>query len=150
MTKTKKVLAQLLQTIAVLMLCILITPIISSCSGHDEPDNDKKEKSVVGTWRCDFEDGYQLVTFDAKGNYTVVEIDYESGNWSEIGTYEIKGNKIYTTEYGEVHTWIAVHTILALTETKLIIRLEEMYQDGVLVPGHTPSDRDIDEFYRVE
>ncbi len=112
-----------------------------SCS-DDKKEEPKNQKSIIGIWRLDFEDGYQLLTFKKNGQYSLVEIDYVSGNWSEEGTYSIEDN-IITCISPDTDFGIEVYTLLALTETKLILKYEGRYVGDY-------HGEEIDEWYRVE
>lgn len=125
-----------------LLISLISLFAMTSCS-DDEKDNPIPSRSVIGVWRHDFEDGYQLLTFEKNGKYSLVEFDFVSGNWSEYGTYSISNNIM--TRYlsdGDVE----VYSILTLTEKKLITRYEGSYL------GQYPDqyDEDIEDWTRVE
>lgn len=117
--------------------------VTTTACGSDDDEGPNLDKSIVGTWRHNFGDGYQLLTLEKSGSYSLVEIDYVSGNWSETGTYSLRGNIM--TRYlsdGDVE----VYTILTLTSTKFVERYEGSYV------GEYPdySDKDITDWTRVE
>lgn len=125
------------------LMFFMLGLITTTACGGDDDDASNIDKSIVGTWRHDFGDGYQLLTLEKNGSYSLVEIDYVSGNWSETGTYSIKGNIM--TRYlsdGDVE----VYTILTLTSAKFVERYEGSYV------GEYPdySDKDITDWTRIE
>lgn len=136
MIKTKK---KSLLLLAILLIVSAIT--MSSCG--DDKDEPKTEYSVVGVWRLDFGDGYQLLTLEKGGKYSLVEFDFVSGNWSEYGTYSVKDN-IMTRILSDGD--VEVYTILTLTEKKMITRYEGSYL------GQYPNqwDEDVEDWTRVE
>lgn len=124
---------------------ILVSVIAVSCGDDDPVDNTVVNgKTVVGVWRSTEPgwDGYQMLTLSPDGNYTLVEIDNESSNWSETGTYTVDGS-VMTRVSSDADFGVEVYTILTLTETKMITRYE-----GQRVGQY--SDGSIDEWTRVE
>lgn len=123
------------------MTLIMAALTVSSCS--DDKDEPSSGYSVVGVWRHDFRDGYQLLTLEKGGKYSLVEFDFASGNWSEYGTYSVKDN-IMTRILSDGD--VEVYTILTLTERKMITRYEGAYL------GQYPNqyDEDIEDWTRVE
>lgn len=57
----------LINGITILMVIIMNVGIVS-CGDNGSDD----EVSIVGTWKCDWSDGYSIITFNANGtgNYT--------------------------------------------------------------------------------
>lgn len=89
---------------------------IASCS--DDKDNDLNSgNSIVGTWRCDYEDGYDLITFEKDGTLSLIVIDNVYGNWSDFGYYSYYGN-IIVFDWGDDG---GIATVISLTENKLIL-----------------------------
>jgi len=127
-----------------LFICTIMScGALTSCGDDDEDEPDSSSNAtIVGVWRLDFEDGYQLLTFEKNGKYTLVEFDFASGNWSEKGTYSINGNVLTMLSDGEV----SVYTILTHTATKLILRYEGEYV------GQRPNkyDEDVKDWTRME
>lgn len=124
------------------IVALLATVSFTSC-GDDDKDEPESSESVVGVWRHDFGDGYQLLTFEKNGKYSLVEFDFVSGNWSEYGTYSIKGDVMTRVlSDGDVE----VYSILTHTAKKLILRYEGEYL------GQYPNqyDEDVEDWTRVE
>lgn len=123
-----------------LLIGIFSVTLVSCDSDKDEstPSN-----TVVGVWRHDFGDGYQLLTLEKGGRYSLVEFDFVSGNWSEYGTYSVKDN-IMTRVLSDGD--VEVYTILTLTQSKMITRYEGSYL------GQYPNqyDEDVEDWTRVE
>ncbi|MDD6622693.1 MAG: hypothetical protein ACI309_02370 [Candidatus Limisoma sp.] len=127
-----------------LMLLLVATLSLSlTACGDDDEKETQTDFSVVGVWRLDFSVGYQMLTLESNGNYSLVEIDYESGNWSETGTFFVKDN-IMTRILSDGD--VEVYTILALAKNKMITRYEGSY----LGQNDYYGDKDIEEWTRVE
>lgn len=128
----------------VLFLTLISLVTLTSCGDDDDKDKDEpKSSSVVGVWRHDFGDGYQLLTFEKNGKYSLVEFDFVSGNWSEFGTYSIKGDVMTRVlSDGDVE----VYSILTLTAKKMILRYEGQYI------GQYPNQwgEEVEDWTRVE
>ena len=64
---------------------------VVSCSSDDKDDdggnNTEVVESLVGTWKCTFSTGYQLVTFKSNGKGTLLEVDEEDEDYEEAFTY---------------------------------------------------------------
>lgn len=123
----------------------LVTLVAVSCK-DDKPVEETvvDGKTVVGVWQSTEPgwDGYQMLTLSSDGTYTLVEIDNESFDWSETGTYTVQGN-IMTRVLSEGGPYgVEVYTILTLTDTKMITRYEGQRL------GQYP-DGDIDDWTRV-
>ncbi len=97
--------------------------LLTSCSDSKD-DEPKNGDSVVGVWRSEFSAGYQLLTLEKSGRYSLFEYDSESGNWSEHGTYTVKNNVMtMVASDGEIE----VLSILTITSKKMILRYEGEY-----------------------
>lgn len=125
-----------------LLLVATLSLSLTACGDDDEKET-QTDFSVVGVWRLDFSVGYQMLTLESNGNYSLVEIDYESGNWSETGTFFVKDN-IMTRILSDGD--VEVYTILALAKNKMITRYEGSY----LGQNDYYGDKDIEEWTRVE
>ncbi len=136
------------------LLLFLLPFVMASCgddgkdNNDDEPSSGAVSTSIVGQWKRNFSAGYQLYTFERTGRYTLVNIniDYEWGNWSEIGTWSVKDGVLtlkYTDEYGECKEY---YTILSLTNSKMMLREDEYWENGEM---HDTSHQ-ITEWTRVE
>lgn len=64
----------LLNWMTILMVTIMSVGFVS-CSSDDDDDN--STSSIIGTWRCDYSDGYDLVTFNSNGKGTYSEYYYQ-------------------------------------------------------------------------
>lgn len=97
---------------------------IIGCS-DDKDDQPDSQNSIVGTWRLDFEDGYELMTFGEDGSYSLIEIDYVYGDWSEYGYYTLNGKTltIYSND-----GYVDVVIVKSVTNEKLIIEYSD--EDG--------------------
>ena len=64
---------------------------VVSCSSDDKDDdggnNTEVVESLVGTWKCTFSTGYQLVTFKSNGKGTLLEVDEED---EEDGDFDLR------------------------------------------------------------
>lgn len=134
------------------ILCLFLMCALSSCGDDksDEPDIEspdiESEVSIIGEWRCDFSDGYQILKFDKYGTYTLSEIDFASGNWSETGKWTID-NKTLILEYFEDGGGKEIYSFISLSNTKMTLHLDEYWEDDY--HGYGKSD-DIKTWIRVE
>lgn len=130
-----------------LLLATTLSLMLTACGGDDddEPTNNQ-EVLIIGEWRHDFSDGYQILSFGKYGTYTMTEIDFVSGNWSVFGKWNVKDGTL-TCEYSEDGGGKEKYTIIALTKTKMVLRLDEYWED--IYHGFGDED-DIEEWTRVE
>ena len=110
--------------IAMIAISLVMCFTFVSC-GDNEDDNEPKptSNSIVGTWKSEFSDGYQLLSFNKDGTYTLVEIDNQSGNWSEEGKFTFSENTIIINSREK-------YQVFTLTSSTLIMRLTHLYIDG--------------------
>lgn len=110
--------------LAAMFIMALVSSLpMTSCSDSKD-DEPKNGDSVVGVWRSEFSAGYQLLTLEKSGKYSLIEYDSESGNWSEHGTYTVKNNVMtMIASDGEIE----VLSILTITPKKMILRYEGEY-----------------------
>ena len=80
--------------IAMIAVSLVMCFTLVSCGDNDDDEPKPTSNSIVGTWRSEFSDGYQLLSFNKDGTYTLVEIDNQSGNWSEEGKFTFSENTI--------------------------------------------------------
>lgn len=105
------------------MLMIMSALTLSSCSKDDSKELEP-ETDIVGVWRWDFDNGYELLTFEENGRFSLIEYDFNEGDgveWSEDGRYMVRGNRLtfkYST--GETDEFI----IHSLTKKQLIFYYE--------------------------
>lgn len=127
-----------------LLLIATFSLTLTSCGNDDkEKDEPASNYNVVGVWRWDFGNGYQLLTLEKGGKYSLVEFDFVNSNWSITGTYSVKDNIMTCVlSDGEVE----VYTILTLTKTKMITRYEGSYIGQY--PNQT--DEDVQDWTRIE
>jgi len=126
-----------------LMVLLFSSFALTSCSDDNKDEPDSSSESVVGVWRHDFSTGYRLLTFEKNGEYSEVEFDKAGGNWSESGTYSIKGNVMTRVlSDGDVE----VYSILTHTAKKLILRYEGKY----IGQYDQYYDDDFEDWTRVE
>lgn len=126
------------------LLAISICVGLTACGSDDDDDNLESKVSVIGVWRHDFGDGYQLLTLEKNGKYSLVEFDFESGNWSETGSYTVDDN-IMTRILSDGD--VEVYTILTLTHKKMVTRYEGEYLGQY---GDSYGDKDYEDWTRVE
>ena len=105
------------------MLMIMSALTLSSCSKDDSKELEP-ETDIVGVWRWDFDNGYELLTFEENGRFSLIEYDFNEGDgveWSEDGRYMVSGNRL-TFKYssGETDRFI----IHSLTKKHLIFYYE--------------------------
>lgn len=99
-----------------------------SCSSDDKDDdggnNIEVVESLVGTWKCTFSTGYQLVTFKSNGKGTLLEVDEEDEDYEEAFTYTYNANsktlKI-NWEDDDPEQW----QVVSLTSKKLVVLDED-------------------------
>lgn len=106
-----------------LSVCLFSCIALTSCGDDPETEETEETTSIVGTWRGDHEYGYVIYDFKKDGSYTRIDEDFEYGSWSELGIYEVRGDKYITTttDEGEVETM----TILLFTNTTLTLCWEK-------------------------
>lgn len=63
----------LLNWMTILMVAIVSVGFVSC--GDD--DDEKTSSSIVGTWKCEYSDGYDIITFNSNGKGTWTEYYYE-------------------------------------------------------------------------
>ena len=63
----------LLNWMTILMVAIVSVGFVSC----DDDDDDDSKASIIGTWRYDYSDGYDLLTFNSNGKGTYSEYYYE-------------------------------------------------------------------------
>lgn len=83
---------------AIMFLTVLSCFTLSSCS---DDDNDKpiEPESIVGSWRINYIDGYNITTYTADGKFTDTGFTIEDGNYTEYGSYTL--NDDILTKYYE-------------------------------------------------
>ena len=97
---------------------------VVSCSSDDKDDdggnNTEVVESLVGTRKCTFSTGYQLVTFKSNGKGTLLEVDEEDEDYEEAFTYTYNANsktlKI-NWEDDDPEQW----QVVSLTSKKLVV-----------------------------
>lgn len=144
MKQSKIIITQMLRMVYVLLLCIVIAPAFVSCSEDDDKEVIKENKSIIGAWTRDIGNGYQMCTFVRDGTYSEVAItDGVNIVWSYNGAYEIKDNIIYINPNPNSEFPRHAYTIIALTDTKLVLKTKSLYE-GV------DDGNEMLEYYRVE
>lgn len=101
---------------------------VVSCSSDDKDDdggnNTEVVESLVGTWKCTFSTGYQLVTFKSNGKGTLLEVDEEDEDYEEAFTYTYNASsktlKI-NWEDDDPEQW----QVVSLTSKKLVVLDED-------------------------
>lgn len=101
---------------------------VVSCSSDDKDDdggnNTEVVESLVGTWKCTFRTGYQLVTFKSNGKGTLIEVDEEDEYYEENFTYSYNTNSKNLTinwEDDNPENW----QVVSLTSTKFVVLDED-------------------------
>ncbi len=129
-----------------LMAAFAVMCVCSSCSKDEDEGGNIDSKSLIGTWRCVSEEGYEIydgekeewkdvyndpdeywgMTFNADG--TGVEFDYYDGDeYKENFTWTLSGNKL-TVRYAGVEGGTAI--VETLTSTQLVVVFEWASPDG--------------------
>ena len=92
-----------------LIVTLLIGTAVSFGSCKDD-DEDEDGYSIVGTWKCSYDDGYYLWTLNADGTYVWVDKDYGYEADTDYGTYTYKDGVlvVYMGDEGEAWnlTWV--------------------------------------------
>lgn len=100
-----------------ILFVMFLSLFIIGCSSDDE-ENNQMLSEIVGTWRCNYEDGYDLIIFRSNGTGTWTEQAYDSGGSTRNIAYEINGNKlIITDEEG----YIEIYNIAKLSSSLLVL-----------------------------
>ncbi len=116
-----------IKTLALLAILFMGLSFVS-CSSDDKDDdggnNTEVVESLVGTWKCTFSTGYQLVTFKSNGKGTLLEVDEEDEDYEEAFTYTYNANsktlKI-NWEDDDPEQW----QVVSLTSKKLVVLDED-------------------------
>lgn len=111
-----------------LLVILFIGFAVVSCSSDDKDDdggnNTEVVESLVGTWKCTFSTGYQLVTFKSNGKGTLLEVDEEDEDYEEAFTYTYNASsktlKI-NWEDDDPEQW----QVVSLTSKKLVVLDED-------------------------
>ena len=130
-----------------LMAAFAVMTVCSSCSKDEEDGGKVDSKSLVGTWRCVSEEGYEIydgekeewkdtynnpneywgIIFNADG--TGVTYDYYNGEeYEDNFTWKLSGNKL-TIKHPE-ESDADVGTIESLTSKQLVTVYEWVSADG--------------------
>ena len=94
------------------LILIVSTFALASCGDDSDP-----KSSIVGEWRYDYGNSYEILWFKEDGTFLNTHHEYGSA-WSEDGTYTVKGDKLTLSYDGDDE----VYTILLLTGDTLIIQ----------------------------
>lgn len=136
----KRMKSFILKMNAILMVSLVCLCLVS-CGGDDD-DNVDSSANIYGTWRSEFSDGYQLLTFGKDGNYSLVEIDNTKGNWSETGIYSLSGSILIIGD--------EKYRVDKLTSTQLIITYTHYRENGVWIEDESgDSDDNLSVWTRV-
>lgn len=136
--------------IALAMAAFCLT--LVSCGKDDEPEKGKPvtASSVVGTWREDFSGGYQILVLSRNGSFTLTEIDYVSGDWTESGTYTVDGNKMIRTVIGNGYVDRMGFLIESLTtNTMRLLFCGGEGDNPIDWDNPSPYEKDHENWYRV-
>jgi len=105
-----------------------------NCSSDDDKDDggDNKEltESIVGTWKCSYEDGYTLITFKSNGKGVIKDIysPYPEYNEEESFTYSYNSSSNVLKMYcGDE---LEEYEVVSVTSKVLVIKYYD-YDDGV-------------------
>ena len=115
-----------IKTLALLAILFMGLSFVS-CSSDDNDDdggnNTEIVESLVGTWKCYFSQGYQLVTFKSNGKGTMKEVD-EDGVYEETFSYSYNDSKKVLKinwDDDDPDEW----TVTSLTSKNLVIKNEK-------------------------
>ena len=111
-------------------LIIIMTIIagISFVSCGSDDDKNKKEYSIIGSWKCDFSGGYCIYTFNENGRGQIYEKDYDQGEeYIDIDKfsyyYNSSLNQITIRFDDEDET--VIYEVISIEENRMILYLEE-------------------------
>ena len=119
---------------------VLIT--ITACSGDD--DKNKKEYSIIGSWKCDFSGGYCIYTFNENGRGQIYEKEYvEDREYIDIDKfsyyYNSSLNQITIRFDDEDET--VIYEVISIEENRMILDDEEEgYGTFLRYTGTVPTE----------
>ena len=100
-----------------ILLVTLLSLFVTGCSNDDEEEN-QNFSEIIGTWRCNYEDGYDLIIFRSNGTGTWTEQSYDYGGSTWNMAYRTDGNKlIITDEEG----YVEIYNIAKLSSSLLVL-----------------------------
>lgn len=113
----------LLNWMTILMVAIVSVGFVS-CGDDDDVDEKKiDEVTIIGTWRCDYSDGYELLTFNSNGKGTYSEYYYEGKKeiLDEIEAFDYIFNESTMTLRILAGDEVEIWKVESLTSTQMII-----------------------------
>lgn len=113
----------LLNWMTILMVAIVSVSFVSCGDDDDEDEKKIDEVTIIGTWRCDYSDGYELLTFNSNGKGTYSEYYYEGKKeiLDEIEAFDYIFNESTMTLRILAGDEVEIWKVESLTSTQMII-----------------------------
>ena len=106
----------------------------ANCSSDDDKDdgedNEELTESIVGTWKCSYDDGYTLITFKSNGKGVMKEIYYPYSEYNEEESFTYSYNSssnVLKMYFGDE---LEEYEVVSVTSKVLVIKYYD-YDDGV-------------------
>ncbi len=119
--------------LAMLLAAVLCAGFVSCKDDDDDKqdgtpegliDSDKESGmsvSLIGTWKCSYSGGYELLTFRSDGTGVYFDYDEDYGSDRETFTWMQNNGKLILIFGGEKETY----TIVSVTSTKLTLMFDD-------------------------
>lgn len=79
-----------LSVLTTILMLLFVGVTLSSCSDDDDEGNVTGSSSIIGSWKCTDESGYDIMTFLSGGTGTWTFEEYGKGAYTEPFTYTYK------------------------------------------------------------
>lgn len=109
-------------------LVMLLCMNLANCSDDNDSDKNAKSTALVGTWKCSYEDGYDLWIFKADGTGVFSEVATHGGSdtWTITYQYDTSSQTLITREDDDPDD-INIFNVISIDADMLIIKDE--YED---------------------
>lgn len=101
-----------------ILFVMFLSLFIIGCSSDDE-ENNQMLSEIVGTWRCNYEDGYDMYVLKSDGTGTGTEYSYKYGGETWKITYRVNGSRLTIIEDEDGDT--SIYEIAELNSSILIV-----------------------------